>query len=145
MTSVSARSVLSTDGVHRLVEQWRSALTRRASPAELLPLLANGLLLELPGHTVRGVREFQTWYQEAGAAGLAAGGGSADEVEVRLVSPIHAQVTITPATGEAAGVPVRPERDTGRQTWWVVLQNGEPRIRGIAVQQPALSGALAGV
>ncbi|MCA1216881.1 hypothetical protein [Streptomyces sp. 8L] len=158
------RTALSVPAVRRLVAQWRAALARRPSAADLLPHLANGLLLELPGRTVRGTDEFQghfeefrTWYrQRAGGFGFL-GGPPAEEVRIQLVSPIHAQVTITragAATATAAGAGAAASRagstgpattsqhDTDRQIWWVVLQGGVPRIRGIAFVQHPPVGAL---
>ncbi|MBP0456296.1 hypothetical protein [Streptomyces montanisoli] len=132
------RTALSVPAVRRLVTQWQAALARRPSAADLLPHLANGLLLELPGRTVRGTDEFQghfeefrAWYRgRAGGFGFL-GARPAEEVRIQLVSPIHAEVTITRA-GSAA-----PQQETTRQIWRVVLQGGVPRIRGIAfVQHP---------
>ncbi len=158
------RTALSVPGVRRLVDQWRAALARRPSAADLLPHLANGLLLELPGRTVRGTDEFQghfeefrTWYRRrAGGAGFL-GDRPAEEVRIQLVSPIHAQVTITRAGAalDAAAAPVAelrtgsagsdaaPRHDTNCQIWWVVLQDGVPRIRSIAFEQQPPVGALA--
>jgi hypothetical protein len=47
---------------------------------------------------------------------------------VRLVSPVHAEVT---ATTTAPGLL------PARQEWWVVLQEEGPRIRTISVAQPS--------
>jgi hypothetical protein len=163
------RTALTVPGVRGLVDQWRAALARRPSASDLLPHLANGLLLELPGRTVRGTDEFQghfeefrSWYrQRAGGVGLT-GNRPPEEVRIQLVSPIHAQVTIAQADavsaagagngdGTRAGsagsgdVPrngTAPQHDTSRQIWWVVLQDGVPRIRSIAFVQHPQVGAL---
>jgi hypothetical protein len=129
MTSASGRPVLSVFGVHRLIEEWYGAFARQAPLAEVLPYLANGLVLELPGLTVRGLEEFAGWYAELADQRTAATGFSLPrDVRVRLTTPVHAEVTMT-ATGT-------------RQLWWVVLRDGSPRIRSISIQQPASIEAL---
>jgi len=138
MTSAPARSVLTVHSVRRLVDQWTTALARRAPLDELLPHLANGLLLELPDRTLRGVGEFQAWYRESGARSLADARRAGGDVQVRLASPIHAQVTITNS-------PASPGLGTTHQAWWVVLQAGAPRIRSVVVRQPAPAGVLSSV
>ncbi|GAA0691335.1 hypothetical protein GCM10010193_52230 [Kitasatospora atroaurantiaca] len=138
MTSARARSVLTVHSVRRLVDHWSTALARQAPMDELLPHLANGLLLELPDRTLRGVGEFQTWYRESGARSLADARPVGGDVRIRLASPIHAQVTITDA-------PAPPGLGSAHQAWWVVLQAGAPRIRSVVVRQPAPAGVLSSV
>jgi hypothetical protein len=144
------RTALSAPHVRRLVDQWRAALARRAPAADLLPHLANGLLVELPGRTVRGVEqfldhseEFRSWYRERIGGADPLGGRPAEDVRVHLVSPVHAQVTITSADGP--GITTGPGHEAVRQVWWVVLQDGVPRIRSITFVQPTPVGALSRV
>jgi hypothetical protein len=132
MTSASGRPVLSVFGVQRLIEEWYGAFARQAPLTEVLPYLANGLMLELPGRTLRGFDEFAGWYAELAGQGTAATGFSLPcDVRVRLTTPVHAEVTLT-----AAGT---------QQFWWVVLRDGSPRIRSIAIQQPIPIEALTDV
>jgi len=134
VTSALSRPRRTERTVRQFVNHWRAELDRRASVTELLPHLANGLLLELPGHTVRGTVEFQGWYSDPTARGLRVEGGPRrGEVRVRLASPVHAEVTITAA---------RRVPGPHHQSWWVVLQDGVPRIRSISVRQPASADAV---
>ncbi|MBR7831092.1 hypothetical protein KDK95_32605 [Actinospica sp. MGRD01-02] len=118
--------VLTPAHVHRLIETWCTALERRGPAAELLPHLANGLLLQLPDRTVRGTDEFARWYrrQHDHAESVAVlSAAAAGRIDVRIATPVHAEVTISPwLPGHAP------------QNWWVVLRDGSARIRSISVR-----------
>ncbi|NUT48573.1 MAG: hypothetical protein HOV94_14885 [Saccharothrix sp.] len=116
-----------------LVREWHGALERNADVAELAgKLVRSGLLLRLPGATARDAGQFARWYRELGESCF-------DQrrdvlsVEVDLVSPMHAEVTVTLRWESRRWQrPAARSRWTGcllTEQWLVVRQDGEPRIR----------------
>ncbi|WP_367130214.1 hypothetical protein [Saccharothrix sp. HUAS TT1] len=116
-----------------LVRDWHGSLERHVDVAELrAKLVRSGLLLRLPGTTVRDGEQFARWYRELNDSCF-------DQrrdvlsVEVDLVSPLHAEVTATLMWESRRWQrPAARSRWTGcliTEQWLVVLQDGAPRIR----------------
>ncbi|MFD5317117.1 hypothetical protein [Streptomyces sp. NPDC127098] len=135
ITEPARRRRLTAARAEALVRRWHRALTDRRPLGELTEHLANGLRLDLPSGVVRGVEGFRRWYEAGDLLPLAGRGVALTGVDVRLLSPLHAEVTATTITGPGA-VPTRHE-------WWVVRQPEGPRIRTISVRQPAAAPATA--
>ncbi|MDT0270316.1 hypothetical protein RM844_28995 [Streptomyces sp. DSM 44915] len=127
---------LSADIVETLVRDWHQCLADRAPVALLTSDLANGLRLDLPGGVVRGLAEFRRWYAAGDHLPLAGRGVSLTDVRVRLLSPVHGELTTTAGGGAPGAAPTRQE-------WLVVLQDGAPRIRSVSVEPAAPAAPVA--
>ncbi|MEU8086629.1 nuclear transport factor 2 family protein [Micromonospora sp. NPDC049101] len=132
---------LSVESVRRLVQEWYDALDRHDPLDAVLPYLAdNGLTMQFPEATLRTEDDFGGWYDTVTHRFF-------DEihevkrVDVELLSPLHADVSVLvnwqarvwnppAATSEWLGF-------DASQTWSVVLQDGQPRIRSYAVDDLA--------
>ncbi|TDC62576.1 hypothetical protein [Streptomyces hainanensis] len=135
LTEHARRPRLTSARAESLVRRWHRSLTDRRPLDELTAHLTNGLRLDLPSGVVRGVEGFRRWYEAGDLLPLAGHAVALTGVDVRLLSPLHAEVTTTTITGPGA-VPTRHE-------WWVVRQPDGPRIRTISVRQPAVAPAAA--
>ncbi|TQM79838.1 hypothetical protein FHX81_2149 [Saccharothrix saharensis] len=133
MSAPAVRGRLARAEVESLVREWHGGLARHADVAELRGrLVRSGLLLRLPGATVRDGEQFASWYRELSDSCF-------DQrrdvlsVEVDLVSPLHAEVTVTLMWESRRWQrPAPRSRWTGcllTEQWLVVLQDGVPRIR----------------
>lgn len=133
MNAPAVRGRLGRAEVESLVREWHGGLARHVDVAELRGrLVRSGLLLRLPGATVRDVEQFASWYRELSDSCF-------DQrrdvlsVEVDLVSPLHAEVTVTLMWESRRWQrPAPRSRWTGcllTEQWLVVLQDGAPRIR----------------
>ncbi|MET9147642.1 hypothetical protein [Streptomyces sp. NPDC004042] len=125
MTRREGARALTAAAAEAFVRDWHTALCAGAPAAELVPHLANGLRLELPDHVVRGAEEFTAWHTAGQRLPLTGGDFAATPLEVHLSSPVHAEVS--------CALPGGPGRDPVRQTWWLVLQQGAPRLRTLTV------------
>lgn len=138
MSGAAGRGRLERAEVVALVREWHGALERHVDVAELRGrLVRSGLLLRLPGATVRDGEQFASWYREVSDSCF-------DQrrdvlsVEVDLVSPLHAEVTVTLRWESRRWQrPAPRSRWTGcllTEQWLVVLQDGEPRIRTLVTR-----------
>lgn len=136
--SAADRGRLDRAEVVALVREWHGALERHVDVAELQGrLVRSGLLLRLPGATVRDAEQFASWYRELRDSCF-------DQrrdvlsVEVDLVSPLHAEVTVTLMWESRRWQrPAPRSRWTGcllTEQWLVVRQDGEPRIRTLVTR-----------
>ncbi|MEO3751593.1 hypothetical protein [Streptomyces sp. B6B3] len=123
-----SRTALSAAGAEDLVRRWHRSVTDRVPVERLTPDLANGLRLDLPSAVVRGVADFCRWYADGRHLPLAGRSVALADVRVRLLSPVHAEVTATTTTGHDGWL--------ARHEWWVVAQEEGPRIRTISVTWP---------
>ncbi|MDT0446638.1 hypothetical protein [Streptomyces johnsoniae] len=126
MNVPAARSTPPTATVEALVRDWYEALGRGVPAEQLLPHLANGLRIDLPTTTLRGRQEFERWYRTGACRPLTGARPEPGGIQVHMQSPVHALASV--AVAGAGDVP------PARHEWWVVLQDGVPRIRTIAVQ-----------
>ncbi|MDT0306629.1 hypothetical protein RM780_06595 [Streptomyces sp. DSM 44917] len=133
MNLFATRPRLSAEGAEALVRRWHRAITNRVPVEQLTPHLANGLRLDLPTGVLRGIEDFRRWYASGRHLPLAGEAVDLAEIRVSLPSPVHAQVMVT-TTAEPGAAPVRQE-------WWVVRQEGGPRIRTISVHPSATAPA----
>lgn len=138
MSGQADRGRLHRAEVVALVRDWHGALERHVDVAELRDkLVRSGLLLRLPGATVRDGEEFARWYRGLNDSCF-------DErrdvvsVDVELVSPLHAEVTVTLRWESRSWQgPAPRSRWTGcllTEQWLVVRQDGVPRIRTLITQ-----------
>ncbi|MEU4762415.1 hypothetical protein AB0H12_04105 [Actinosynnema sp. NPDC023794] len=138
MSGAADRGRLDRAEVVALVRAWHGALERHVDVAELRGrLVRSGLLLRLPGATVRDGEQFESWYRELSESCF-------DQrrdvlsVDVDLVSPLHAEVTVTLRWESRRWQrPAPRSRWTGcllTEQWLVVLQDGEPRIRTLVTR-----------
>ncbi|MGV9252842.1 hypothetical protein [Streptomyces sp. NPDC003697] len=114
-------SALDEQRVRETVQRWHDALARKAPLGELHTFFANGLLVELPDHVLRGSSEFDAWYRDRDATALSRP-PTGEDVTVRVVSPKHAEISLH---GSSDGL---------WRSMWIVLQDGVPRIRSITVR-----------
>ncbi|WP_026252131.1 hypothetical protein [Streptomyces sp. PsTaAH-124] len=136
MTRREGARALTAAAAEAFVRDWHTALCAGAPAAELVPYLANGLRLELPHHVVRGAEEFTAWHTAGQRLPLTGGDFAVTPLEVHLSSPVHAEVS--------CALPGGPGRAPVRQTWWLVLQQGTPRLRTLTVHpEPATAPAAA--
>ncbi|MGP4109579.1 hypothetical protein ACTWP5_01505 [Streptomyces sp. 4N509B] len=129
---------LTADAAEALVRRLHREVTDRVPVGRLTPHLANGLRLDLPGRVVRGLADFRRWYASGRHRPLTGADLALTDVEVRLLSPVHAEVRATvtavrdsaraSAQGSARGGP------GSEQTWLVVLQNGHLLVRTVSVE-----------
>ncbi|WP_158852625.1 hypothetical protein [Saccharothrix deserti] len=137
-TDLTGRGRLDRAEVVALVRDWHGALERHADVAHLrTKLVRSGLLLRLPGATVRDAEQFARWYRELNDSRF-------DQrrdlisVDVDLVSPLHAEVTVTLMWESRRWQrPAPRSRWTGcllTEQWLVVRQDGAPRIRTLVTR-----------
>lgn len=136
-TGQSTGQVLTEAAVRQLVKDWYDGLDRHDPVEQLLPFLAtDGLVMNFPEVTSRGLDAFKEWYHTVTHLFF-------DEVhvlkqvDVKLISPVHAEVVVvvnwqTKVWNPPAARSVWKGFDAA-QTWSVVLQDGTPRIRTYTV------------
>ncbi|MFI7276587.1 hypothetical protein [Streptomyces sp. NPDC049879] len=130
-----ARSTPVAATVEDLVRDWYDALGRGVPAEQLLPYLANGLRIDLPTAVVRGPQEFSRWYLTDACLPFTRCKPEPAGIQVRVQSPVHAMASVSVAGPD--GTPA------ARHEWWVVFQDGVPRIRTIAVEPRPSSEAPA--
>jgi SnoaL-like domain len=127
--------------VRQFVQEWYEALDRHDPIDDMLPYLAsNGLVLRFPDATVRSHDDFRDWYEDVTSRFF-------DEVhelrkvEVRMVSPVHADLsTVVNWQARAWQPPAARSSWLGFETYRtcsVVLQAGAVRIRRYGVDDMA--------
>jgi ketosteroid isomerase-like protein len=132
---------LTETDVRRLVQDWYDALDRHDPIAEVMPFLAsNGLVMQFPEGTLRGADDFRQWYETVTHRFF-------DEVhvlasvDVRMVSPVHADLVVVVNWQARVWNPPQPNSEwlgfDATQTWSVVLQDGAARIRRYIVDELA--------
>ncbi|GAA3753151.1 YybH family protein [Salinactinospora qingdaonensis] len=128
---------LDEQSVRLLVKEWYEALDRHDPEEKLISFLASdGLVMNFPEGTLRGIDGFRSWYQ-------AVTNKFFDEiheitsVDVRMLSPVHAEVRVVVNWQTKVWNAPAPNSEwlgfDATQTWSVVLQDGTPRIRTYTV------------
>ncbi|MFE2755225.1 hypothetical protein ACFXGA_24805 [Actinosynnema sp. NPDC059335] len=138
MSGQGDRGRLHRAEVVALVRDWHGALERHADVERLREMLVrSGLLLRLPGATVRDGEEFARWYRGLNDSCFDQR-RDVVSVAVELVSPLHAEVTVTLRwESRSWRGPAPRSRWTGcliTEQWLVVRQDGAPRIRTLITQ-----------
>lgn len=137
MTDIDTRQTLTEEAVRRLVKDWYDALDRHDPLEQVTGYLANdGLVMHFPEGTLRGHDGFASWYETVTHRFF-------DEihelksVEVKLTSPVHAEVIVVVNWQTKVWNPPAPRSSwlgfDAAQTWSVVLQDGAARIRTYTV------------
>lgn len=137
-SAVAADRILTETAVRRLVHTWYEALSRHLPVEELSALLAPaGLVLRLPGATLRGHDEVAVWHEKAVSTYFDETYELAD-LTIRLISPLHADVSAQLRWQARRWQPPAAHSDwlgyEYRQDLSVVLREGTPRIRTCTVR-----------
>jgi hypothetical protein len=132
---------LSEIDVRRLVQDWYDALDRHDPVSDVLPYLAsNGLVMQFPEATLHGADDFRDWYH-AVTHRFFDEVHVLSQVEVRLVSPVHADLLVVVNWQARIWNPPQPHSEwlgfDATQSWSVVLQDGAARIRRYIVDDLA--------
>lgn len=132
---------LTEESVRQFVQDWYDALDRHDPIADVLPYLSrNGLTMRFPEATLHNVADFRDWY-DAVTHRFFDEVHELKRVDVRLVSPAHADVSVVVNWQARVWNPPAARSEwlgfDASQTWSVVLQDGAPRIRSYSVDDLA--------
>jgi hypothetical protein len=132
---------LTVNDVRQLVQDWYDALDRHDPVEEVLPYLAsNGLIMRFPEGALRGEDDFRDWYK-AVTTRFFDEVHVLTEVDVKLTSPLHADVAVVVNWQARVWNPPAPRSEwlgfDATQSWSVTLQDGLPRIRRYIVEDLA--------
>jgi ketosteroid isomerase-like protein len=132
---------LTETAVRQMVQDWYDALDRHDPLEQVAPFLAsNGLTMKFPEATLRGHDDFAKWY-DAVTNRFFDEVHELKQVEVRLASPVHADLLVIVNWQARIWDPPAPRSQwlgfDATQTWSVVLQDGTARIRTYSVDDLA--------